>query len=120
MNWREFGSIQRVLIQHLSDIHIYRDLLEMEPAVKEIPCPVSLPAVAGKIEFLNVSFRYPEAPLGPGQDAGAPGPERRRGEAGATRPARHFLRDRTGRDRGDRRALGGRQDDPHQPAPARV
>lgn len=80
-NVGNFGSIQRVLIQHLSDIHIYRDLLEMEPAVKEIPCPVSLPEVAGKIEFLNVSFRYPEAPLGPGQDAGAPGPERRRGEA---------------------------------------
>ena len=53
------GAIQRAMMQHLSDIHIYHNLLEMEPAVKDVACPVSLPALAGRIEFCNVSFKYP-------------------------------------------------------------
>jgi ABC-type multidrug transport system fused ATPase/permease subunit len=60
-NVGNLGSIQRLLMQHLSDIHNYHDLLEIEPAVKDIPFPVSLPVHAGKIEFRHVSFRYPEA-----------------------------------------------------------
>ncbi len=77
-NVGNLSSVQRVLIQHLSDIHIYHDLLATEPAVKESPCPVSLPAVAGKIEFRHVSFRYPEASLAVGQAGDAPGPAPRR------------------------------------------
>lgn len=63
------GSIQRVMMQYLADIHIYHDMLKMEPAVKEVPCPVNLQAVSGRIEFRNVSFRYPVAPQASDHDS---------------------------------------------------
>jgi len=62
-NVGNLGSIQRLMMQHLSDIHNYHDLLELEPAVKDSPFPVSLPIHAGKIEFCHVSFRYPDPGL---------------------------------------------------------
>lgn len=63
-----FGNIgnlswlQRQLMTNLSDIQIYHEMLSQEPAVKESMTPISLPTFAGKIEFKNVSFRYPVAP----------------------------------------------------------
>lgn len=68
-NVGNLGSIQRLMMQQLSDIHNYHDLLEIEPAVKDIPFPVSLPVHAGKIEFRHVSFRYPEPEPNAGRSA---------------------------------------------------
>ena len=53
------GFIQRQMMSQLADIQIYHEMLSQEPAVKESANAIELPTFAGKIEFRNVSFRYP-------------------------------------------------------------
>jgi len=55
--------VQRQMLKQVSDIHIYHDMLAQEPAVKDPTSPVVLKDFAGKIEFRNVSFQYPNVPV---------------------------------------------------------
>lgn len=71
-NVGSLGWIQRQMMQQLSDIHIYHDMLTQEPAVKEAPTPVAFGRLAGRIEFHQVSFRYPVAAVVADEDGETP------------------------------------------------
>ena len=58
-NIGNLGWFQQQMMQQLADIQIYHEMLSQEPAVKESSNAIELPTFAGKIEFRNVSFRYP-------------------------------------------------------------
>ena len=61
-NVGNLGWVQRQMITQLSDIEIYHDALEREPAVKDKTGAVELGSLSGRIEFRNVSFAYPVVP----------------------------------------------------------
>jgi len=53
------GYLQRRLLELYSAIKVYFELLDMEPAIKEIKNPIVLKEIKGNIVYENVSFRYP-------------------------------------------------------------
>ncbi len=61
-NVGNLGWAQRQMITQFSDIQIYHDALDREPAVKDKAGAVELGSISGRIEFRNVSFAYPIAP----------------------------------------------------------
>lgn len=56
--WR-VGSIHRQTTDRIVSIEKYFSMLEVEPDIKEPERPVVLEKLNGKIEFKNVSFKYP-------------------------------------------------------------
>lgn len=53
------GSMQRRFARESVQVAKYFDLLEIAPAIVEDPKPIKPDRIKGKIEFKNVSFKYP-------------------------------------------------------------
>ena len=55
----QFGDIHRRCMELYTAVNKYFTLLDVDPAVKIIPNPVKPKIFNGRIEFKNVSFKYP-------------------------------------------------------------
>jgi ATP-binding cassette subfamily B protein len=54
------GNMQRRLTRNFILVGRYFDLLDIPPAIVEVPNPVRIESFRDKIQFVNVSFAYPE------------------------------------------------------------
>lgn len=55
----QIGQAQRMIMRWSKSIKKYLDLMDIENDVKEIENPINLEKMSGRIEFKNVSFKYP-------------------------------------------------------------